>query len=105
MRKSLYSNDMILSINGEFGPFVCDQTYIIGLMKSLVYLGSLIGYLAFSKYTDNYGRKFGLYLTGGSICIGALIVVFATNAFWISVGLFCVGMGRSITRITVMIIN
>ena len=78
---------------------------MLGVLKSIVYFGGLTGYLVFSSYMDNYGRKFALLLTSVFTCIGSVLLLFGQNLYLIGIGLFFIGCGRTVTRVTVMIIN
>lgn len=48
------------SISLDYGiVMVCSKEWISSALQSLIYLGSLFGYLVMSHFADNFGRKNG----------------------------------------------
>lgn len=63
------------------------------MASSSVYVGALIGYVLFSFYADNYGRRITLMLAFGLATLGTLILLFSQNLVTASIGLFLLGAG------------
>lgn len=63
------------------------------LASSAVYVGALIGYLLFSFYADNFGRRITMILAWGIATIGTLVLLFSQNLIMVAVGFFMLGAG------------
>lgn len=85
------------SLITEYGPYVCDDQVYLDLAQSSVYVGSALGLIVFSFFSDNYGRKFSLLVTWTVGVIGALMLVLAQNIAMGIIGMFLLGAGPSST--------
>jgi len=65
----------------------------VDLAASAVYLGALVGYLLFSFYSDNFGRRITIMIAYGIATIGTLIVLFSVGLVTVSIGMFLLGAG------------
>ena len=63
------------------------------LAASSVYFGALVGYLLFSFYSDNFGRRITMIIAFGIATIGSLIILFSVGLVTVSIGLFLLGAG------------
>lgn len=58
-----------------------------------MYVGALVGYLTFSFYSDNFGRRKTLLIVWGLATIGSFILLFSQNLIMVAIGFFCIGAG------------
>lgn len=95
MHPSLWKNyiNEVDSISTSFEHYLCDDTIYINLATSSVYVGALVGYILFSFYSDNYGRRITLIIAWGLATIGSLVVLFSQNLVMASIGMFLLGAG------------
>jgi len=54
---------------------------------------------------DNIGRKQALLMTWGTTTLGSLMLALSNSLAIICFGLFLSGAGRSVTRVTITVIN
>ena len=60
----------------------------------MTYIGSFLGFFIFTCLADNYGRKIGIVLAWVIGCIGALIVSFLYQNYYVAgLGFFLMGFG------------
>ena len=62
-------------------------------MKSCVYFGAFVGYIAISFFSDNFGRRSSILVSWFICTIGAIIVALSPNIYMIAVGMFFCGCG------------
>lgn len=67
----------------------------LDLALSSQYLGALIGYLFFSFFSDNYGRKRGLLVSWTLAVIGNIATPLSPNLLVVGISLFITGAGTS----------
>lgn len=72
---------------------MCDKAYIITILTSLVFIGSLIGFFIIPYLADNWGRKKALFVAWGSCTIGVVSFAFANDINMVAVGQFLAGFG------------
>ncbi len=66
------------SIPYEFEPiFMCEYSYIVTVLKSLVYIGSLIGFFVIPYIADNWGRRKGMLISWATCSLGIILLAFA----------------------------
>lgn len=63
------------------------------LASTSVYVGALIGYIVFSFYSDNHGRRVTLILAWSFATAGNLLILFSQNLVMVAIGLFMLGSG------------
>lgn len=63
------------------------------MMASVVYLGSIIGFVIFPAIADNYGRRISLFFCWLTSTIGVILMVVWKNYWLIFVGNGLAGMG------------
>ena len=56
-------------------------------------MGALVGYIIFSFYSDNYGRRITMLIAWGIATVGSLIILFSQNLVMVSIGMFMLGAG------------
>jgi MFS family permease len=54
---------------------------------------------------DNIGRKQALLMTWGTTTLGSAMLALSNSLAIVCLGLFLTGAGRSVTRVTITIIN
>ena len=52
-----------------------------------------MGYLLFSFYADNYGRRITFVIAWAIATLGTLILLFSANLAMVGIGLFMLGAG------------
>lgn len=75
------------------GQYYCEDEIYLDLAKSSVYLGSFIGFLLFSFFTDNFGRRKSILLSLGTCALGNLVLTLSPNLVIASLGLVLSGAG------------
>jgi MFS family permease len=102
----LFYQNHLDSLRYSFGNiFICNKSWIITLMKSMVYIGCFFGNVVYSFLPDNYGRKFAYIITWTTTCIGLIILASSWNIIGAGIGLFLIGLGMDQTQaVTFMII-
>jgi MFS family permease len=58
-----------------------------------LYFGAFVGYILFSFYSDNYGRRIALLVAFSIATIGTIIMVCSFNLPVVALGLFLLGAG------------
>ncbi len=59
----------------------------------MTYVGCLVGYLFFSFYADNFGRKFTVIMSWGTTVVGLVLLSCSWNIYVVGISLFLVGAG------------
>lgn len=72
---------------------MCDDTIYIDITTSSTYVGAFVGYIFFSFFADNFGRKTTLALTWSVATAGTFILLFSQNLWMAGIGLFMIGSG------------
>lgn len=85
--------DHIQSISTEIGKYFCDDEFYLDITQSSVYFGAFVGYLGFSFFSDNFGRRKTLVLSWAIATIGCAIFLFSQNLPMVAIGLFMIGGG------------
>lgn len=63
------------------------------MLTSCPYLGSFLGFVLFSLFTDNFGRRSTMIISLSSATIGSILISCAVNLVMVSIGLILVGGG------------
>jgi MFS family permease len=63
------------------------------MTQSSIYVGALVGYILFSFYSDNYGRRTAMLIGFAFATIGAIIMACSPNLPTVALGLFLLGAG------------
>lgn len=63
------------------------------MASSAVYFGAFLGYLGFSFFSDNFGRRSSILLAWGCATLGGIILAVSVNIPMAAVGLFFAGAG------------
>lgn len=63
------------------------------LASSAVYFGAFIGYILFSFYSDNFGRKLSLALAWGVTFTGSILLFLTENIYMGAAAMFLLGAG------------
>ena len=72
---------------------VCDKALYGTVSSSLVFLGSLMGSAAFSIFSDKFGRRIVIYVSGFLVALFGLLSAFP-NVYWLyAIFRFIVGFG------------
>lgn len=88
-----HTKDDIDSISTSFDHYLCDDAIYINLASSSVYVGALVGYIVFSFYSDNFGRRLTMLIAWGLATAGSLLVLFSVGLVMVSIGMFMLGAG------------
>jgi MFS family permease len=90
------NKDGIKSAASDYGPFMCDDEYLLDLIKSCPYFGSLVGYFLSSFIAGNIGRKKLMTIALGISSLGSVLVVTAFNLPMVVIGVIFSGMGINV---------
>lgn len=66
---------------------------MIDLVKSFVYFGAFIGYIAISFFSDNFGRRSSILVSWVICTVGAILVSVSPNVYVVAAGMFLCGCG------------
>lgn len=71
-----------------------------------LFLGILVGYVIFSYFSDNFGRKKAMVFSWASTLLGLIFLCFSNSLIVVAIGLFLTGAGcESNLRVNLAIIN
>ena len=87
------NEDYIQSVSTELGQYFCDDEFYLDITQSATYFGAFIGYLVFSFFSDNYGRRKTLVVSSAIATVGCWIFLFSQNLVMVAIGLFMIGSG------------
>lgn len=73
--------------------YVCKFTYIVTVLESLVYIGSLIGFFLFPYIADNWGRKKAMHISWACCTLGVILLATAKEVSMVAIGEFLAGFG------------
>lgn len=76
---------------------MCEDEYLLDMIKSCPYFGSLVGFIISSLIADNIGRKTMMTVSLGVASFGSLLVVTGFNLPMIVVGVILSGMGINVS--------
>lgn len=81
----------------EFEPIylICELEYIVTILKSMIFLGSLIGFFIIPYLADNWGRKKAMQISWGICTFGIVLVSFSSSPSMIGIGYFLAGFGAN----------
>lgn len=72
---------------------ICSNDYLVPIMSSLLYLGSLIGFFLIPYIADNWGRKIAIRISWGAFVFGLIFIALADSPNMIAMGQFVSGFG------------
>jgi OCT family organic cation transporter-like MFS transporter 4/5 len=72
---------------------MCKYDYIVTILESLVYIGSLLGFFIIPYLADNWGRKKAMQISWGCCTLGVLLLATAQEVSMIAIGQFLAGFG------------
>ena len=75
----------------------CNDSWKLDILESIVYFGSLLGYLTLSILSDNIGRKKSLLISLGIAMSGIIITASSFNIYIAGIGLFLTGFGADVS--------
>ncbi|KAL4457087.1 hypothetical protein ABPG74_014725 [Tetrahymena malaccensis] len=76
-------------------PLICDQSYLYDILCSLSQIGCLVGFLVFSWFADNKGRKTALFWSWMIGTVGVFLSGFSNNIILFAIGFFLQGFGTN----------
>ncbi|KAL4427073.1 hypothetical protein ABPG74_021180 [Tetrahymena malaccensis] len=76
-------------------PLICNQSYLYDILCSLSQIGCLVGFLVFSWFADNKGRKIALFWSWMIGTVGVFLSGFSYNIIPFAIGLFLQGFGSN----------
>lgn len=74
---------------------ICDYEYLVNVLQSMLFVGSLIGFFVFPYVADNWGRKLGIKISWAMCTIGIAFISFADGSGMIGLGFFLAGFGSN----------
>ena len=72
---------------------ICEQDYLVAVLTSLVYFGSLVGFFVIPFIADNWGRKITILISWTFFVIGIGTICIADSPNMIGMGQFFAGFG------------
>ena len=82
------------SIVFEFDSFlICDEQYVVTVLQSMLFIGSLIGFFVIPTLADNIGRKISIMISWLICSFGVAAISFAFSPNMVAVGYFLAGFG------------
>lgn len=74
---------------------ICDNSYTITILQSLLFAGSLLGFFIIPYIADNWGRKLGIRISWAIATLGVLTVALAESPNMVGIGYFFAGFGSN----------
>lgn len=81
------------SLTSRFKEYDCAGEAGLADFKLPLFMGIFAGYLCFSYYADNFGRRRAMLLTWGTALTGLALLCFGKTPQWAGLGLFLAGAG------------
>jgi MFS family permease len=75
---------------------MCDDEFLLDMIRTCPYFGSLLGFIVFSFISDNLGRKITMSVSLGLTTLGSIMVVLGFNLSMISIGVIMSGAGINV---------
>ena len=106
MWKKFEAKIEINSLATEFGPFHCEKTHLLGLMKAIIFVGRAVGCLVIMYLADNQNKRWSFLASLGLMAIGNLGLFVSSSLIMACFCLFLIGLGISSTeKLGLTIIN
>ena len=83
------------SLVTEFGPFHCENNYLINFFKALLFLGMLLGNLATNCLVGRISLKKIIVASLGISVAGSLIMCLSVSMAMANIGWFLIGFGMN----------
>jgi MFS family permease len=80
---------------------MCEDEYLLDLLKSSPYFGAFLGFILFSIISDNFGRRKTMILSLGTASFGCVLLVIGQNISMITVGILLAGAGANPSAVMV----
>lgn len=90
------NKEKIQSIATDYGPFICEDEYLLDMIKSFPYFGSLIGFILAALTSDKMGRKLTMSVSLAIATLGSLLMSIGFNLWMISIGVIMAGAGINV---------
>lgn len=101
-----FRSTLVESLINQLEEYDCEGEAGLADFKLPLFLGILMGYLGFSYYADNFGRRRAMILTWATALTGLTLLCLSSSAGWAALGLFLAGAGcESNLRVNLAIIN
>lgn len=81
------------SLTYEFEWYVCSKKWVVPLVQSMLYLGTVIGYMTVPYFADNFGRRRVERIVWGIATVGILLISTSMTIVTVGIGLFLFGTG------------
>ena len=73
--------------------YACNKEAVLTTVKSMIFVGSFIGFFLFPHIADNKGRKIAIVLSWGCATLGVILVAAGQNLAMVAAGWFITGFG------------
>lgn len=84
---------MFESIPMTYGDYRCEDSFQVELALTMLYFGSLVGFLVVAWVNDNLGRRKSMLIGMAVSLVGVLLIASSFNMHMAQIGLFCAGFG------------
>ena len=85
----------MVSLATEFGPYLCSDNYILGILRGVPFIGVFIGLMFSTFYSDNKSRRTAVILLIVLVDIGFVILVLSVNMPMAIIGMFILHLGAT----------
>ena len=83
------------SLATEFGPYHCEDNYILGLLRGVPFVGVFIGLMGATFYSDNHSRKNTIIALILLVDFGFIILCLSRNMEVAIFGMFVLHLGAT----------
>lgn len=88
---SSHANSIIFAFDNKL--MICENDFLVPILSSFLYLGSLLGFFVIPYIADNWGRKVGMRISWGIFVVGTLTLGIADSPNMIGLGELLTGFG------------
>lgn len=76
---------------------MCDDEFMLDLIKSCPYFGSFLAFIGFSYISDNFGRRKTMIFSLALATVGSLMIVLSFNLAMVAIGAIMAGGGINVS--------
>jgi MFS family permease len=76
---------------------MCDDEFMLDLIKTCPYFGSFLAFICFSYISDNFGRRKTMIISLALATLGSLLIVLSFNLTMVAVGAILAGGGINVS--------
>jgi hypothetical protein len=104
--RKIYQIKSVNSLINHFPTYDCEGEVALADFKLPLFIGIFAGYIGFTYYSDNFGRRRAMLLTWFTAIVGLILICLGKSPTLAGIGLFLAGAGcESNLRVNLAIIS